>query len=228
MMNRTHALSGAALYLTAYTAAGGTGLTQAAVGAVCAAGAATLPDLDHPNSSPARVFGPATRGLAWLLGKAAGGHRNGTHSLLGLAVFTAAAWTAGAYGGPVAVGITVALLTGMALAALTDQQLTLRALAAAAAGYAVARYIPQAVDGWMLPLAVGLGSVAHVTGDCLTDQGCPLAWPASQRTAQLPLVDTDGLREKLIVAPAMAGLTVYAALALTGLWSPLVTLLHQR
>ncbi|MCD0448893.1 metal-dependent hydrolase [Actinocorallia sp. API 0066] len=88
MMGRTHALSGAALFT-----AGAIPLhlppDQIVIGAVACAGAAVLPDIDHHGSHVARTFGPLTRGFAWVVGKVAGGHRNGTHSALGVGLLAA-------------------------------------------------------------------------------------------------------------------------------------------
>ncbi|MEO5874709.1 MAG: metal-dependent hydrolase [Streptosporangiaceae bacterium] len=89
-MGRTHALSGAAIF-TAAAAALPLSLPtgQVMLGAVVCAGAAVLPDIDHHGSHVARTFGPFTRGFAWVVGKVAGGHRNGTHSALGVALIAA-------------------------------------------------------------------------------------------------------------------------------------------
>jgi membrane-bound metal-dependent hydrolase YbcI (DUF457 family) len=87
-MGRTHALSGAAIFTAgAWALPLGTG--QVLLGAVVCAGAAVLPDIDHHGSHAARTFGPFTRGFAWVVGKVAGGHRNGTHSALGVALIAA-------------------------------------------------------------------------------------------------------------------------------------------
>lgn len=55
-------------------------------GALICAGAALLPDLDHPGGTVARSLPPVSRWLARGLSRLAGGHRRGTHSLLGLLV----------------------------------------------------------------------------------------------------------------------------------------------
>ncbi|GAB2864821.1 metal-dependent hydrolase [Actinocorallia aurea] len=95
MMGRTHALSGAALFT-----AGAIPLDlppdQILLGAVACAGAAVLPDIDHHGSHIARTFGPLTRGFAWTIGKVAGGHRNGTHSALGIGLVAALVFFASA------------------------------------------------------------------------------------------------------------------------------------
>src|SRR5690348_3710651 len=86
MMGRTHAWTGAA---AGAAIAWGMNLgpipTVVAV-AVCA-GSALLPDLDHPDSTAARCAGPISQLFAALVCWLAGGHRRGTHSLVGDAIF---------------------------------------------------------------------------------------------------------------------------------------------
>lgn len=95
MMGRTHALSGAALF-TAGTIPLGLPWHQVLIGAVACAGAAVLPDIDHHGSHVARTFGPLTRGFAWVVGKVAGGHRNGTHSAMGVGLLASVVFFASA------------------------------------------------------------------------------------------------------------------------------------
>jgi membrane-bound metal-dependent hydrolase YbcI (DUF457 family) len=109
MLGRTHALSGAvvgaAVGLTA------THLTPGplAVGVVLTAGAAVLPDIDHPDATCARSFGFITQAFAWVIEHVSGGHRHGTHSLVGIAAFSAAAFAADTYrqvtAGKIALGL---------------------------------------------------------------------------------------------------------------------------
>jgi membrane-bound metal-dependent hydrolase YbcI (DUF457 family) len=87
MMGRAHALSGACIYSLAATTTHPTP-AQYALGMTITAGAAVLPDIDHPNSGISQTFGPATRGFAWMVAKVSGGHRNGTHSNLGAGIIT--------------------------------------------------------------------------------------------------------------------------------------------
>lgn len=61
-------------------------------GALICAGAALLPDIDHPSGTVARSLPPFSRWLARGVSRASGGHRRGTHSLIGIAVFMTLAW----------------------------------------------------------------------------------------------------------------------------------------
>jgi Predicted membrane-bound metal-dependent hydrolase (DUF457). len=67
------------------------------VAATLTAGAGILPDLDEPGSTIARTFGFLTGAFAWIVHQLSGGHRKGTHSLLGLALLTIAALWAGSW-----------------------------------------------------------------------------------------------------------------------------------
>lgn len=51
------------------------------VGSLVCAGAALLPDIDHPKARISNSFGPLTRGLAHFVETIAGGHRHMTHTL---------------------------------------------------------------------------------------------------------------------------------------------------
>lgn len=69
MMGPGHAVSGAAIGLYAATLARDAGLLDIGpaatlTGAALCAGAALLPDLDHPNATVAKAFGPASIALA--------------------------------------------------------------------------------------------------------------------------------------------------------------------
>ena len=55
-------------------------------GALICAGAALLPDMDHPGGTVARSLPPLSTWLARGVSRLGGGHRRGTHSLVGLLV----------------------------------------------------------------------------------------------------------------------------------------------
>lgn len=117
MMGRTHALSGAMMFgLAAPVASYVTPLSLAelALGTAVCAGGAVLPDIDHPGSGVSRTFGPLTRGFAVVIGRLSGGHRRGTHSLLGAAAFAVLVFGSTA----LYAGNGVWLLAGLGAAAL--------------------------------------------------------------------------------------------------------------
>lgn len=117
MMGPAHALSGACAFSLAALPAN-LPADQYAIGVVVCAGAAVLPDIDHPGSGVSRTFWHLTRGFAWAVSKVSGGHRNGTHSFLGVAVFTALVFIAtGLHTGQPNTIRTGALIAGGLLAA---------------------------------------------------------------------------------------------------------------
>jgi len=87
MMGSSHAISGAAAWVaitsTSVPAFGWMPLDGIGVitGALVCAGAALLPDADHPNATIAHSM-PGGQVLTGALGAASGGHRKGMHSLL--------------------------------------------------------------------------------------------------------------------------------------------------
>lgn len=234
MLGVSHALSGAALGLAVV------GLVPRLVGeipsagsvltfaAVCA-GAALLPDLDHPSSVATRRFSAASwvachviRPLSRLVydltrgrrDTGRGSHRGLTHTvvcavLLGLGINLASA----RFGTPVLVGT---LFVCLALAikgldALVPGPPSL--VIAAGLTYAVERFVPGGTDGtagW-LGAAVTLGMVVHAVGDAVTESGAPLLWPLPIRQRRWYPVGsprplrfrTGGAVEAWLVAPAL-------------------------
>ncbi|MGH8965850.1 MAG: metal-dependent hydrolase [Actinomycetes bacterium] len=248
MLGVSHALSGAALGLAV---AGfvpqllgehpdaGTVLTFTAV----CAGAALLPDLDHPSSMATRRFSVAS----WLASHVVrpvsrlvydltrgrrdtgrGSHRGLTHTVvaavaLGLAVNLASA----RFGTPVLVGT---LFVCLALAikgldALVPGPPSL--VIAAGLTYAVEEFVPggtAGTAGW-LGTAVTLGMVMHSVGDAVTEAGAPLLWPLRIRQrcwypvgSPRPLrFRTGGAVEAWLVAPALTvAVFLLAAFAVPG------------
>src|ERR1700722_17357040 len=96
MLGRDHALSGAVVFAALAPELHVTDAHLAA-GVVLAAGAGVLPDIDHPDSTISRAFGSPPEWFNWVGDRTPGGHRHGTHSLLGIAAFTAGAWGAGLF-----------------------------------------------------------------------------------------------------------------------------------
>lgn len=233
MMGHTHAMSGLVAYLAAVPAL--QNLTPAtpaelAVGGGLAAGAAMVPDLDCPSSTIARTYGPLTDGLSHAIAWLSGGHRNGTHSILGIGVFTGLALGAALAGGW-ALRVTVWLLLGVAARALgiaIPRRGGLTALAHAAGMGAAAWAIVYAglAPVFIVPVAVGIGCVAHIAGDCLTDAGCPLGWPFSQRMLSAELLDTGSWVETRLLSPALVVAMAALSFVAVGGWPRLTALLE--
>lgn len=215
MLGRTHALSGAVAGL----AVGSLVLHQSpaplALFAGLVAAYALANDLDSCGSTEARSLGFVTEAFAWFVRKISGGHRHGTHSIAGVAAFTAVAWLACLFRHTIPGRVILFIVLAAGFASAMDALRigghfgNLLALAGAAAmcwtGYGLA----------FVPLAAALGTATHLAGDSLTRCGVPLLWPATMREFHLtpaPLRFTTGqLAEHVIVTPLL--LAVLALLA---------------
>jgi membrane-bound metal-dependent hydrolase YbcI (DUF457 family) len=147
---------------------------------------ALAPDLDQRCSTAARSYGFITEAVARCISKISGGHRHGSHSLLGVAAFTAVAWAACLFRhdwpGRIILGIILAAGIASAADALRPGPATFEgvlgigaAVAMVWTGYGLA----------LVPLAAAIGCATHLAGDCLTLHGCPLLWPATMRDFHL-------------------------------------------
>jgi hypothetical protein len=230
----SHATSGAALGLAVagfapriadVAPSPGSVLTFAAV----CAGAALLPDLDHPSSTATRRFSVfswlacnAVRplsGLVFDLTKGRRDHGKGTHRglthtavgavLLGLGINLASA----AWGTPVLLGtlfVCIALAI-KGLDALVPGPPSL--VIAAGLTWGVQEWVPggtAGTAGW-LGTAVALGMLVHAVGDAITESGAPLLWPLPIRgrtwypvgSPKAARFRTGGAVEAWLVAPAL-------------------------
>ncbi|WP_300008864.1 metal-dependent hydrolase [Pseudonocardia sp.] len=234
MLGISHATSGAALGLAVagyvpqvlgVSPSAGTVVTFAAV----CAGAALLPDLDHPSSTATKHFTAASAaasyvvrplsGLVYRLTRARrdtgkGTHRGLTHTvlgavLLGFAINLASAW----WGAPVLIGtlfVCIALaIKGLDAIVPGPPSLVI----AAGLTFAVEQYVPggtAGTAGW-LGVAVTLGMIVHSLGDAATESGAPLLWPLTIRQRRWYPVGgprplrfrTGGRVEAWVVAPAL-------------------------
>lgn len=208
MMGTTHAATGLAaggLTLAGLSAAGAPVTPpEVVVGAVLCAGAALIPDLDHPSSTASRSQSTFTlaacqgvRALSaavWRAtktdGDATGGDRDGKHRHLAHTV--PAAFAVGALVGVACLWAWTAVPVLWFVFSLSVRGLV-----------AWKRYRPWdwartsavalvlawvAVSGGVSPLLLGsvvaLGMVVHVLGDALTLAGVPLLWPLRVRGAR--------------------------------------------
>ncbi|GLB67300.1 metal-dependent hydrolase [Arthrobacter mangrovi] len=215
-------------------------------GALVTAGAALVPDADHHRATIAHSLPPVSNIVCSAVGDLAGGHRRGTHSVLGVAVFVALAWLAGLPSfetqrfGTVypAAGLLCILLVAFAAKALKFIPDRLRKTPWAV-GIAVAAFITAFApehQNWF-PLAMAIGVVVHLLGDMVTTGGINLWWPLRIRPPKalrkvpglrriwrpngsfaLPLLGNAGSwREWLLLVPVSA----YVVLVLIGAASEL-------
>ncbi|MFI6865629.1 metal-dependent hydrolase [Nocardia sp. NPDC050406] len=235
MLGHSHATSGAlawsaaaaALPLTLITypamQTGTIGAVDLVMGTFLTAGAALLPDADHPNGTISHVLGPVSHYACRLISWISGGHRHGTHSLLFVAAVTYGTWA-----GEHWIGRNFTLALVFFLLALAVRALNLAPTGDSVKAWGTVVVLATcgtfAIDHWIsdkpawLPFCVGLGALAHLVGDCLTERGCRLLWPLKVRT-RFPIIDRTGNKmETLVVVP----LFVLGTLAL--LW---YTITHQ-
>ena len=220
MLGHSHSTSGALAWGAAAAAApvtwwadvlGHQNLTVADIvlGAFTTAGAALLPDLDHPDGTIAHFLGPISHTFCRLVEKVSGGHRHATHSFLFVALVTFGTWEGAHHLGRPFVLAMIYILLSLAVRALHlcppgkgIHSWGVVVLIAASGTAATYEYLPKN-PAW-LPAAVGLGTLIHLAGDCLTKEGCPLFWPVKQRF-EIPLIRRTGNKfETAFLTPAMA------------------------
>ncbi|GAA1868776.1 metal-dependent hydrolase [Myceligenerans crystallogenes] len=199
MMGGHHAATGAAAWVavtsTAPFAFGwyeGVSDTGVLAGALVCAGAALLPDADHHSGTIANALSPVSNWVVKVVETVSGGHRKGTHSILGVVVFTAIAWLlsfvrvdTGIEGiGTVQVGpgILCVLLVAFALKALkiTRDTKILPWTTSVVLAALIAVFAPE--EWFWMPFCVALGCVVHNLGDFITTNGVPWFWPLKFRS----------------------------------------------
>lgn len=170
-------------------------------GALVTAGAAMLPDADHHNATIAHSLPPLSNAMCAGIGKVSGGHRHGTHSILGIAVFVAVAWLAGLwtihtpllgtiYPGAGILSVLLVAFAAKALKIIPDRMRKSPWAVGLSFGLFIALFAPQE-QGWF-PMAMGVGVIVHILGDMMTTEGCNLTWPFAikppKAIAKLPLI----------------------------------------
>lgn len=211
MMGRSHLLLGAAGYLAVEACAPGLGLREAtppelASGALVAAGAAMLPDLDHPEATVARTLGPVTHTLSCVVHTFAGGHRKGTHTLWAWAGVTAlTAWALSRSAGPwVVLGVCI-LAAALFLRVLLEERGVACLLLAGVLGGGMT-LVAGHEHSWLV-MAVGAGYGLHLLGDVITTEGIPPLYPFGPQVS-VPIIGTVGhWRERM--AGGLCGLVAF-------------------
>lgn len=223
MMGTHHALCGAAAWVAVTSTAAGIpalGLvpldpTHVVAGAILSAGAALLPDADHPSATIAHAV-PITGKLATrAVSQLSGGHRHGTHSLVAAAAVVFLAWGmlaldwSGAGRGDPRTLVSAAIGAALLAFAIRVLKIVRRWPAAWALGIAGAAAITVLVPSqWAwLGLSIAIGWIAHLAGDLLTTGGLPLLWPLTPRAPRwvrrVPVLRRVWLRGGNIALPVL-------------------------
>ena len=214
-----HTLSGVAVGVWSLPVAPVSGAAGVVVWVAATTGYALSPDLDHPASTAARMWGPVSQWPAKLIGSVFG-HRGATHRVAAVAGVGVVVWAATTgrvaplaadvarefgHARPVQLGqavgdgaylLVVAVTVGLALAALRLPWAMNLTLAWLAAGLTHRLDVPLA---W-LPWAAALGVAAHLAGDAITKQGLP--GRGGRRVG--PRLITTGGRAETVVCLALA------------------------
>lgn len=203
MMAIGHVVTGAAAGLYATSLAQQEAAGTLLVGALVCAGAALVPDLDHPGATAARTFGGTSEAVARAVASASrgihrttrtkwdredsDGHRTVTHTLVFALVAGLTAWAL-ARVHPV---LTVFPLACFAVRALMPNLLSQRdgwadvafrsvplvVLLGAALTWVSLDHLVRPYGALWLGAMTGLGCFVHCLGDSLTRAGCPWLWP---------------------------------------------------
>jgi membrane-bound metal-dependent hydrolase YbcI (DUF457 family) len=206
-MGRSHALTGAAAYL-AFGPRGG--LISTAVGATVCAGAALLPDIDHPQATMGTILGPISETVARGVALSSGGHRGASHSAVGVGIAYGGAYAIARWAPWQAGAIAVALLVACAVKALGVPIVGGR-IGALVVGVGVAVVWPT-----LSPQVVLIGVLAHLAGDALTDKGIRPLYPLTKDHFTFGVAGTTGGVREQIIAAGLGVSIILMALGLQG------------
>ncbi len=190
-MGGHHAASGAA----AWVAVASTGpytlgwypldATGIVIGAMATGGTALVCDWDHRSSTIAHSLPPLSNVIAVGIENASGGHRQGTHSILGAGCFVLLATMAAQFQVHTRWGL---LSVGAGLLCMFMINIAAKALKLFPKSGWISNWVFAllmaglvtwfAPDQWTwLPLSMLIGVGVHIIGDLITTGGVPLLWP---------------------------------------------------
>lgn len=188
---------------------------------VCA-GLAVFPDLDEPNSTIARLFGPFARIVGGFTRKIAGGHRYGTHSWIAVVALLFIAYLGQTenvfnmlfvewfqidwfvYVPRIISGVVIMVAYIMAARLLLPDRATSTSYPVMILGAFVAWAIALGNMNMLPMLVVGpLGILLHVAGDWVTNSGIAFWYPNKTKYA-VNYFSTNGEIEHWIVVPVLS------------------------
>lgn len=203
VMGPTHATMGASVGLWLATTlpahlGGATTPAEALAYAGIGAGAALLPDLDSPQATISRSFGPLTQGLSHLVDAASvaivnttassddtpvhGGHRTATHTIAFSALIGVVTWLIATSFDKAGMIALLVFLLGLGLRGVfpdwvKDKGWMLTTVISILAGAAAYATIPALESPVLITSAVVTGVLTHLAGDFITKEGVPLTAP---------------------------------------------------
>src|SRR5699024_5475924 len=178
---------------------------------VVATGFALFPDMDEPNSTVARLFGPISRVISSATRELAGGHRKATHSwimpLVGVGLVVLSQYNT------IIAGIVMAIAYILAIRMVVPDKATGAAWIVMAIGFLCAWAAALGnFDLTPMILAVPAGIMLHDLGDWFTNTGIPFLSLHKKKYAAR-FFYTGGDTEVYFVRPLMfAGLMVIIVL----------------
>lgn len=226
MMGYSHSISAAAswLFLNEINVISIGSPAVLVVSTLACAGAGMLPDIDHKNGTIAHSLPPFSQMITSATSALFGGHRKGTHSLLGLIFFWGIAIAAERlvyHGVPWASLLITAYMGGLALRVFGAPGGWLGAIGLG--------YLAWSTDSLPLtPIAIGVGATIHIVGDALTTRGVNLLWPLALRAPisskvwkksgymALPLLGDAGSTREVIFTTGLSVYIVWFALTYFG------------
>jgi membrane-bound metal-dependent hydrolase YbcI (DUF457 family) len=208
MLGKSHLMVGACGWLVAgvpltelLTGAEMSG-AQIASGAVVTAGAAMLPDLDHPQATVSRSLGIVSQKMSFAFSKLMGGHRNGSHSLLFIVAIFLLLNQLLVGNGPAAIipaFLIIFFLTSLVVRTLTEADGLIGAIVSAIIACTLMSVTANnnSIDYSWIVYSVAIGCLLHDLGDLVTVEGIPLLYPFSKHRTSIPFIGkTDSFREK--------------------------------
>ncbi len=201
MMGKAHVLTGV-LAAVIWAQQVNAGWADLGAGAVVLIGASLVPDIDCGSSTVSNTYGPVSRGLSWLVRKATGGHRRGTHSIGGTAILALVVQMAldhrGTWWATTVLTVVLALCMAGPLRLLRIRG-WIDDFAPIPLAFVAAWW--EAVPLRLVPAALVVGVLVHVLGDMITKRGCPVLWPLTTRSYRLATLKAGGKTERWVLTP---------------------------
>lgn len=209
MMGKSHLIVGSAGWLLATPALAAVGIplvpATIAAGTVVAAGAAMMPDLDHPQATVSRSLGKVSQTFSKYFARSMGGHRKGSHSVFFAAALGFLVANLVSSGGATMAWTALAVIfitSSLLLRVLTEADGIIGAVLSAILAVSLLA-ISAGTNFLWLVAALVIGILLHDLGDFLTVEGIPFFYPFSKKNHRIAVVGkTDSWREKGIAALA--------------------------